>query len=139
MGAGDHGGNEVVHAHPMLTPGQYADLTRMIENAERMSGLAFSVYVGGLPNGRTSALERHATLADPDGTVLVAVDPDRRMCEVVTGERTRVGLTDHACHLAVLSMTSGFAVGDLMGGLRDGMVVLGEQGHVPPVLHLDTP
>jgi hypothetical protein len=36
-------------------------------------------------------------------------------------------------------MTSSFVAGDLIGGLRDGMVILGEQGHQPPVLHLDGP
>lgn len=139
MGAGKEVEPAPRHEHEMLTPGQYAEIARMIDSAERMSGLSFSIYVGGLPGGRTAALDRHARLAEPDRTVLVAVDPVARRCEVVTGATARIGLTDHACQLAILSMTSSFVAGDLIGGLRDGMVILGEQGYQPPVLHLDGP
>jgi len=139
VGAGKEVEQAPRHAHEMLTPGQYAEIARMIESAERMSGLSFSIYVGGLQGGRTAALDRHAQLAEPDRTVLVAVDPVGRRCEVVTGATARIGLTDHACQLAILSMTASFVAGDLIGGLRDGMVILGEQGHQPPVLHLDGP
>lgn len=139
MGAGKDVEQAARHGHDMLTPGQYAEIARMIESAERMSGLSFSIFIGELPGGRSGALDRHAQLAEPDRTVLVAVDPVGRRCEVVTGATARIGLTDHACQLAILSMTSSFVAGDLIGGLRDGMVILGEQGHQPPVLHLDGP
>lgn len=119
----------------VLTDHQHAELVRNVSNAERMSGLKFSVYIGTLADGRTTAEQLHARLADPAASVLVAVDPADRQLEIVTGRHARVGLTNHACSLAALSMTSSFSAGDLLGGLRDGLLVLGEQGRRPPVLH----
>lgn len=119
----------------VLTDHQHSELVRNVSNAERMSGLKFSVYIGPLADGRTSAEAMHGQLAAPSESVLVAVDPSARQLEIVTGLHARVGLTNHACNLAALSMTTSFSAGDLMGGLRDGLLVLGEQGRRPPVLH----
>ena len=41
--------------------------------------------------------------------------------------------------LAALAMTSGFSIGDLAGGVVDGLQMLGEYGNHPPVMHTDTP
>ena len=111
----------------------------MVAAAERQSGLTFSVYVGSWKGGREGIEGMLSTLPDPDRSVMVAVDPDGRHLEIVTGRLARIAVDDRACGLAGLSMTSSFSAGDLMGGLRDGLSVLGEQGRRMRVAHLDQP
>jgi len=122
-----------------LTSAQQADLQRMLEHAESQSGLTFSVYLGAWQGERAGAEAMLERLADPDRSVLVAVDPQGRALEIVTGRLARVSLDDRACGLAALSMTSSFTTGDLMGGLRDGLSVLGEQARRMRVEHIDQP
>jgi hypothetical protein len=122
-----------------LTPAQRADVQRLLEHAERQSGLTFSAYVGAWSGGRDGAEAMLERLADPDRSVLVAVDPAGRQLEIVTGRLARVSLDDRACGLAALSMTSSFTTGDIMGGLRDGLSVLGEQARRMRVEHVDQP
>ncbi len=93
-------------------------------------GLHFSVYVGDLPQGRTSAQARHAQLADPAVSVLVAVDPGARAVEIITGTRAQKVLDDDSCALAIMAMTSSFSAGDLVGGLRAGLTLLGDHARV---------
>jgi len=72
-------------------------------------------------------------------SVLVAVSPTQRTLEIVTGSAVAVDLDERACQLAGLSMVSSFEAGDLMGGLREGIVMLAEHARHPRVLHLDEP
>ena len=58
-------------------------------------------------------------------SVLVAVDPESRFVEVVTGAIVRDHLDDQSCRLACLTMTSRVAIGDIAAGIRDGIIVLG--------------
>lgn len=122
-----------------LTAAQRAEVQRLLEHAERQSGLTFSAYVGAWDGGRPGAEAMLERLADPDRSVLVAVDPVGRELEIVTGRLARIPLDDRACGLAALSMTSSFTTGDLMGGLRDGLAVLGEQARRMRVEHVDQP
>lgn len=122
-----------------LKPNQVADLERMLARAEEQSGLAFDLYVGPWDGGRDGALRMLGEMADPDRSVLVAVDPEGRALEIVTGRLARIAIDDRACGLAGLSMTSCFAAGDLMGGLRDGLASLGEQGRRQRVVWVDQP
>ena len=122
-----------------LSPAQRADLQRLLEHAERQSGLTFSVYLGAWEGGRGGAEALLERLADPDRSVLVAVDPTSRQLEIITGRLARIPLDDRACGLAALSMTSSFTTGDLMGGLRDGLSVLGEQARRMRVEWVDQP
>jgi hypothetical protein len=122
-----------------LTPGQRAEVQRMLEHAERQSGLTFSAYIGAWEGERSGAEVLLQRLADPDRSVLVAVDPAARQLEIVTGRLARIPLDDRACGLAALSMTSSFTTGDTMGGLRDGLAVLGEQARRMRVEHIDQP
>ena len=122
-----------------LSPAQRADLQRLLEHAERQSGLTFSVYLGAWEGGRGGAEALLERLADPDRSVLVAVDPAGRQLEIITGRLARIPLDDRACGLAALSMTSSFTTGDIMGGLRDGLSVLGEQARRMRVEHIDQP
>lgn len=109
-----------------FTTSQRAEIQRLLEHAERQSGLAFSAYVGPWEGGRSGAEALLERLADPDRSVLVAVDPVARQLEIVTGRLARIPLDDRACGLGALSMTSSFTTGDTIGGLRDGLAVLGE-------------
>ena len=122
-----------------LTPAQRAELQRLLEHAERQSGLTFSAYVGAWAGGRQGAESMLERLAHPDRSVLVVIDPTARALEIVTGRLARVSLDDRACGLAALSMTSALSTGDLMGGLRDGLAVLGEQARRMRVEHVDQP
>ncbi|HAN71638.1 MAG TPA: DUF5130 domain-containing protein [Actinobacteria bacterium] len=122
-----------------ITDSQRRDLMTIVDKARTLSGFAFAIYVGPLPAGRASALEQHATLRDPAATVLVAVSPAERLLEIVTGANVAVDLDDQSCRLAALSMTTSFAAGDLVGGLREGCAMLAEHARYPRVLHLDEP
>jgi hypothetical protein len=122
-----------------FTPAQRATLASALDSASASSGLAFRLYVGALSDGRASAerllAERGAEAAE---TVLIAVDPASRGLEIVTGSVAALAVDDRTCALAALTMTSSFAAGDLVGGLRNGLQMLGD--HARPVLrrHLDT-
>lgn len=122
-----------------LTSAQRAEVQRLLEHAEKQSGLTFSAYVGAWSGGREGAEALLERLANPDRSVLVAVDPVGRELEIVTGRLARIPLDDRACGLAALSMTSSFTTGDLMGGLRDGLSVLAEHGRRMRVEHIDQP
>lgn len=111
-----------------LSPGQRSEVERALRVAEEQSGLAFSLYVGSWEGGRPGAVALHNQLTNPDYTVLIAVDPEARDLQIVTGRQARIALDDHACSLAALSMTSSFTAGDLTGGVRDGLAVLAEHG-----------
>ena len=116
----------------------YQELARLDEAltmSSRETGLFFNLYVGDLgKRTRSRAEELHATSkADPSDSVLIAVSPGQRVVEVVTGASAGRRLPDRACALAVLSMTSSFASGDLVGGLVNGLRQLSDQAGRPPV------
>ena len=126
-------------AGEVLSPGQRAEVERALRVAEEQSGLAFSLYLGPWSDGRVGAEKLHAELTNPDYTVLIAVDPAARALQIVTGRQARLALDDRACALAAMSMTSSFTAGDLAGGVRDGLAVLGEQGRRVKVEWIDQP
>ncbi len=117
---------------------QRIELERVVEQAEARSGLAFSLYVGPLPHGRTSAEAMHAGGTDPASSVLVAVDPGGRTLQIVTGSRAALRCDARTCGLAAAAMTASFGAGDLLGGIRNGLALLGEHGYRPEMLHTST-
>jgi uncharacterized membrane protein YgcG len=115
-----------------LTAGQRDQLGRAVQRASQASGLPFRVYVGRLDQGRATALRVHAECgAAAADTVLVAVDPTTRRLEIVTGARAAEAVDDRTCGLASLAMTSSFAGGDLVGGLRQGLQMLAAHARHP--------
>ncbi|HVT65926.1 MAG TPA: DUF5130 family protein [Mycobacteriales bacterium] len=115
-----------------FTNEQRKDIERVIELAQTETGLLFSVYVGEVDGDiRDAAEARHATFgAQAANTVLIVLSPSDRLLEIVTGEAAARRLTDRACALAALSMTTSFAGGDLAGGLVTGVRMLAEAaGH----------
>ncbi len=121
-----------------LTPQQLDRLQRAVSNAESISGLTFSVFIGvAEEDSRTYAARLHAGLADPDHSVLVLCDPEFRALEIITGAESRRVLDDVECRLAAASMQSSFAGGDIVGGLVLGIQQLGESARKPRTLHVN--
>ncbi|TDB99653.1 DUF5130 family protein [Micromonospora fluostatini] len=90
--------------------------------ADQGTGLVFSIYVGGLDEPVREHAERlHRQLAEPDRSVLIAVSPNQRQLEVVTGRQARRRIPDTYAKLAALSMVAAFGVGDLAGGIINGL------------------
>ena len=82
------------------------DLTRSVKLAREISGIAFGVYIGELPQGRESAFARHAQLPAAESAILVAVDPDARTIDIVTGKEAHISLDDRSCDFATLAFVS---------------------------------
>lgn len=117
---------------------QQVQLRRAVTRAEELSGLDFAVYVGPLPHERASAVRMHAAMTDPDRAVLVAVDPGGRRLEIVTGSKATERCDARACGLATATMAASFGAGDLLGGIRNGLELLGSHARGATPLHTDT-
>ncbi|HEX5542843.1 MAG TPA: DUF5130 family protein [Micromonospora sp.] len=101
---------------------QLLRLDEALRLADQSTGLTFSIYVGELVEPvREYAEKLHAQLANPDRSVLVAVSPNQRALEIVTGAEARKRIPDRDAKLAALSMTAAFAGGDLAGGIISGL------------------
>ncbi|HWJ08489.1 MAG TPA: DUF5130 family protein [Nocardioides sp.] len=110
-----------------LNATERAALDVTIRNAEQACRAEISVFVGSASGEpREFATSLHNTLVLPARSVLVMVDPDRRLVEIVTGGVVRERLTDEEAAQAVAAMTERFAAGDLAGGLQRGIELLGE-------------
>lgn len=121
-----------------LSPRRLAQLDRAIRAAETASRVEFSVYRGAAEGDpREFARSLHASLANPDRSVLLMVDPDVRVIEVVTGADVRPTLSDAQAALAVAAMQAEFAAGDEIGGLTRGLAMLAEHARAPRTLHTD--
>jgi uncharacterized membrane protein YgcG len=116
-----------------FTNDQVRSIERAVETASNETGLHFSVYIGGAEGDiRDEAEKMHASLgADASESVLLVVSPGDRLLEIVTGTDSARRLTDRACALAALSMTTSFAGGDLSGGIITGVRMLAEAAGQP--------
>ena len=115
-----------------FTDGQIRDISRACSKATAETGLHYSVYVGAVEGDIREHAERlHAALGPLAArAVLVLVAPGDRQLEIVTGKDSARRLSDRACALSALSMTTSFAGGDLVGGITTGVRMLGEAaGH----------
>jgi len=128
---------EVDHMH--LGNSATKDLTRSVKLAREISGLAFGVYIGELPQGRESAFARHAQLPAAESAILVAVDPDARTIDIVTGKEAHISLDDRSCDFATLAFVSCANAGDIVGGVREALIVMAEHARAPKVYNLDEP
>lgn len=112
-----------------FTTRQLVRLDEALRTADDITQLTFSVYVGELSEPtRESAEKMLLQLPRPADSVLIAVSPNQRVLEIVTGSRARRQLSDRECKLAAASMTSAFAGGDLAGGIVTGLAQLANQG-----------
>ncbi|MEU5787411.1 DUF5130 family protein [Micromonospora purpureochromogenes] len=105
-----------------FTTRQLLRIDEALRLADQGTGLVFSVYVGGLDEPIREHAERlHRQLAEPDRSVLIAVSPNQRQLEVVTGRHARKRIPDTYARLAALSMVAAFGGGDLTGGIINGL------------------
>ncbi|NUR24898.1 MAG: DUF5130 family protein [Catenulispora sp.] len=119
---------------------QEQDIAKAIATAEAQTGLKFSVYVGSVEGDlRAQSVRLHRQLADADHAVLVVVDPRRNQLEIVTGVEAKRRVDDRGAGLAAAAMASTFAVGDLAGGIVNGLGSLMEHAQKAPVLHGEQP
>jgi len=111
-----------------FTDGQVREISRACAQASAESGLHYSVFVGPVEGEIRDHAERlHAALgAWASRGVLVLVAPGDRQLEIVTGKESSRRLSDRACALAALSMTTAFSGGDLVGGIVTGLRMLSE-------------
>jgi uncharacterized membrane protein YgcG len=125
-----------VPAGDSFTRSQREWIKRAVGNAETVSGLKFSVFVGVSEEDSRAYAERlHKALTDPDHSVLVMCDPEFHRLQIVTGKEARRVLSDLECRLAAASMQTSFAGGDIVGGLAIGIQQLGEAARQPRTLH----
>lgn len=110
-----------------FTVRQLLRLDEALRVADSSTGLTFSVYVGDLDEPTRGHAEKlHGQLAEPTRSVLLAVSPNQRVLEIVTGAEARRRLPDRVCKLAALSMAAAFAGGDLAGGAIAGLAQLAD-------------
>jgi hypothetical protein len=101
---------------------QLLRLDEALRTADRATGLTFSVYVGQLEEPVREHAERlHQQLPNVATAVLIAVSPNQRVLEVVTGGDARRRIPDRDAKLAALSMVAAFGGGDLAGGIISGL------------------
>lgn len=112
---------------------QQLRLQRAVHAATAQSGMRFVVRFGAFGGEpATTAARWLASFARPEEeAVLVAIGPAERLVEVVTTAAARHRLSDQACALATLSMTTSFGVGDLVGGLVNGLRMLADTAGRP--------
>jgi uncharacterized membrane protein YgcG len=123
-----------------FTAFQRNELTKVIAEAERLSGHHFAVHVGssdGEPRECAEAL--HAGLDNPANSILIHVDPTQRAIEIVTGTTVRAVLSNRQAAFAAINMQTAFATGDLERGIRAGVQQLAELSRPERSLHTDTP
>ena len=141
MTAGELTPTTPVNWHPEvldgpLTTRQLLRVDEALRLADRSTGLTFGVYIGELEEPiRAHAEKLHGQLADPDESVLLAISPNQRQLEVVTGAVVRRRLPDRDCKLAAMSMAAAFGGGDLAGGIVSGLAQLAEHAGKPYVAH----
>jgi hypothetical protein len=126
-----------VAAGEVLSETDRLALDKTIRLAEQTCRFEFSVYVGPVEgeDTRAWATRLHNRLVVPARSVLVLVDPRRRVTEVVTGGDVRRHLSDAEVELAVLAMSSEFATGNVLVGLQRGIAMLAEHARPQNTLH----
>ena len=117
---------------------QRYEIDKAIRDAETVCRYEFSVFVGVSEGETRPFAERlHASLVAPERSIMVMVDPAARIVEVVTGTDVRRDLEDSEVRLALLSMQSAFAAGDLVGGIKQGLLQLAQHARRPRMLHAE--
>ncbi|MFB9357630.1 DUF5130 family protein [Actinoplanes nipponensis] len=105
-----------------FTTRQLLRLDEALRVADQQTGLTFSVYIGDLEEPtRQYAEQLHRRLDGAAKAVLVAISPNQRVLEIVTGSDARKRISDRDAKLAALSMAASFAGGDLAGGVLAGL------------------
>lgn len=111
-----------------FTADQEREISKACATATSETGIHHSVYVGPAEGDVRDHAERlHAALGRrATNAVLIYVAPGERQLEIVTGKNCGRRVTDRACTLAALSMTTAFSGGNLVGGIVTGLRMLSE-------------
>ena len=110
-----------------FTTRQLLRLDEALRLADSSTGLTFSVYVGDLDEPTRAYAEKlHSQLVSPPTSVLIALSPNQRVLEIVTGPDARRRLPDRTTKLAALSMAAAFGGGDLAGGIISALAQLAD-------------
>ncbi|WP_212989835.1 DUF5130 family protein [Actinoplanes auranticolor] len=105
-----------------FTTRQLLRLDEALRVADQQTGLTFSVFIGDLEEPtREYAEQLHRQLDGAAKAVLLAISPNQRILEIVTGSDARKRISDRDAKLAALSMAASFAGGDLAGGVLAGL------------------
>ncbi|MEQ4301533.1 DUF5130 family protein [Plantactinospora sp. B6F1] len=105
-----------------FTTRQLLRIDEALRIADESTGLVFTVYVGPLTEPvREDAQRLHLELVEPARAVLLALSPNQRVLEIVTGAEARKRIPDRDAKLAALSMVAAFGGGDLAGGIVSGL------------------
>lgn len=105
-----------------FTTRQLLRLDEALRVADKQTGMTFSVYIGELAGPTREAAEKlHKQIDGAALAVLIAVSPNQRKLEIVTGPEARKRISDRDAKLAGLSMAAAFAGGDLAGGIVSGI------------------
>jgi uncharacterized membrane protein YgcG len=121
------GGDSILHDPNPVTDGPFTTrqllrLDEALRAADQQTGLTFSVYIGELETPtREFAVKLQKQIESADRTVLIAISPNQRKLEIVTGNEARKRISDRDAKLAGLSMAASFAGGDLAGGVLNGI------------------
>ncbi len=111
-----------------LTPRQVKRIEQAVDRAERMCGLQFCVFVGGVeedPRAYAEAMLAELGLAARPAVLLLVAPPQRRF-EIVTAPEARARVSDVECRMAAASMSASYAVGDIVGGTCEGLRLLAQ-------------
>jgi uncharacterized membrane protein len=113
-----------VAAGEAFTREQHERIERARRAAEAQTGIRFWLRVGDFDRDpRLEAEHLLTNLVDTprEPAVLILVAPGTRVVEIMTTHAAKRRITDQAAGLVVLTMTSAFGVGDLVGGLVNGL------------------
>jgi uncharacterized membrane protein YgcG len=117
-----------------LTKADKKRIDAAVADAERLTGIEMCVILGAKAHidPRTEA-ERafHKAGLHERPSVLIVVTPSARTLEIVVAHDLRDRVTDQMCDETVHLMTGLFALGNLAGGLEQGIRHLAERASSP--------
>jgi len=117
---------------------QRLEIDTAVRAAETSSRFEFSVFVGATEGDpRAYAESLHGALSAPARSVLIMIDPGRRVLQIVTGAQVRRTLSDDSSRLAAVAMQAALAEGDIVGAIKRGLAQLAEAARQPRTLHAD--
>lgn len=117
-----------------LTKRQHKRIAEAVDRAEELTGLQISVYLGPTREDSRAHAESMFSSLGFQGlpAVLILVAPDQHRLEIVTSPAAQERISDRHAALVATSMTSSFAVGDIVGGICLGVDMLARYAGPPP-------
>lgn len=111
-----------------LTARQRRRIAAAVRRAEQWTGLQYCVYLGPTeadPLAHAQGLMDSLGLAERPA-VLLLVAPEARRLEIVTSPAAAARIPDPVARLAAVSMAASFGVGDIAGGIAEGVRLLAQ-------------